>query len=162
MKNYTKKPITIQAFQFTGSNSAEINQWANSQFKTTEAGLIIPTLEGDHTATPGDYIIQGIKGEYYPCKPDIFEASYSDEGASNATQLISDLNSQIKGNPALVEFVGDFIEAMCIGAIKGDNREPAVYYPSRNTAAIEAAKAVGFKVHKAPDGMEFDTVMITL
>jgi hypothetical protein len=38
--------------------------------------LIIPTLEGDHTAITGDWIIKGIKGEFYPCKPDIFEKTY--------------------------------------------------------------------------------------
>lgn len=38
--------------------------------------LLIPTLEGDHTARPGDYIIRGVKGEFYPCKPDIFEMTY--------------------------------------------------------------------------------------
>ena len=39
-------------------------------------GIVIPTLEGDHLASPGDWIIKGVKGEFYPCKPDIFEATY--------------------------------------------------------------------------------------
>jgi hypothetical protein len=41
-----------------------------------EGTLTIPTLEGDHEARPGDYIIRGVKGEFYPCKPDIFEMTY--------------------------------------------------------------------------------------
>ena len=41
-----------------------------------QSGLVIPTLEGDHLAEPGDWIIKGVKGEFYPCKPDIFAATY--------------------------------------------------------------------------------------
>jgi hypothetical protein len=40
--------------------------------------LVIPTLEGEHTASIGDYIIRGVKGEFYPCKPDIFMATYEE------------------------------------------------------------------------------------
>jgi hypothetical protein len=42
----------------------------------TRGGLIIKTLEGEHIATIGDYIIKGVSGEFYPCKPDIFEQTY--------------------------------------------------------------------------------------
>lgn len=52
--------------------------------------LVIPTLEGDHLALENDYIIKGIKGEFYPCKPDIFEASYDEGRHSNATGHIFD------------------------------------------------------------------------
>ncbi|UYQ70981.1 hypothetical protein OF122_13025 [Pelagibacterium flavum] len=41
-----------------------------------ESGLVIPTLEGDHLARPGDWVIKGVQGEFYPCKPDIFAATY--------------------------------------------------------------------------------------
>lgn len=58
-KNYRKKPLTIQAVQ-------------------TKNQLMIHTLEGNMLADKGDYIIKGIKGEYYPCKPEIFEQSYED------------------------------------------------------------------------------------
>ena len=44
-----------------------------------KGGLIIKTLEGEHLASIGDYIIKGIQGEFYPCKPDIFEATYEEE-----------------------------------------------------------------------------------
>lgn len=44
--------------------------------KPEKGDLVIETLEGNMRASPGDFIIRGIKGEYYPCKPDIFEATY--------------------------------------------------------------------------------------
>lgn len=48
--------------------------------------LVIPTLEGPHIASPGDWIIQGVQGEFYPCKPDIFEATYEPVEASAAPE----------------------------------------------------------------------------
>lgn len=60
MNKYRKKPVVIEAYQI-GFDEAE---------------QIIPTLEGDMRASPGDWIIIGVKGEVYPCKPDIFEMTY--------------------------------------------------------------------------------------
>lgn len=76
MKKYTKKPVTIEAVQWTG-NLEEIQPFVPSE-KLYMAGdtLRIRTLEGDHTANVGDYIIKGVKGEFYPCKPDIFALTY--------------------------------------------------------------------------------------
>ncbi|MEE8208960.1 MAG: hypothetical protein V3T88_08435 [Nitrosomonadaceae bacterium] len=87
MSKYTKLPVEIEAIQFNGSSThaMEIKQWIDSNIKPYEgesfhtadiANLTIPTLEGDMTASPGDYIIKGVKGEFYPCKPDIFEMTY--------------------------------------------------------------------------------------
>lgn len=59
---------TLQAF------GAPLKEW--KWLGGAKPGLVIPTLEGDHLAEPGDWIIRGVKGEYYPCKPDIFEATY--------------------------------------------------------------------------------------
>ena len=86
MQKYRKKPVVIEAMKFNGmSNAIECIDFTN---KTSHAlsekengvvkswHLIIPTLEGSMTANVGDYIIKGIKGEFYPCKPDIFEATY--------------------------------------------------------------------------------------
>jgi hypothetical protein len=75
MKKYKKKPIIIEAIQVTGKNGFEITQWSNGLVNNN---LQIKTLEGVMTANIGDYIIKGIKGEFYPCKPDIFEATYED------------------------------------------------------------------------------------
>lgn len=92
MAKYRKKPVVIEAFQFGAEN---IPDWfmdavtANTVVlhcdNENERGpfdecinqvAIIHTLEGDHLANSGDYIIKGIKGELYPCKPDIFSATY--------------------------------------------------------------------------------------
>ena len=79
---YRKKPVVIEAFQFDGClKQCYIPEWA---FKAVEEDVIyvdngvvkIATLEGDHTVSFGDYIIQGVQGELYPCKPDIFEKRY--------------------------------------------------------------------------------------
>jgi len=48
----------------------------NGEFRWTENGAVIATLEGDHIANPDDWIIQGVNGELYPCKPDIFDKTY--------------------------------------------------------------------------------------
>lgn len=79
---YRKKPVVIEAIQFTGSNLAECLIFTGVSKDSAEGcqamglPLIISTMEGDMTASPGDYIIKGVKGEFYPCKPDIFAASY--------------------------------------------------------------------------------------
>lgn len=85
IQKFRKKPVVIEAVQFDGTPAG-----ANAVFDAFDipggkfvpapdlrtGTLTIPTLEGDHTANGGDWIIRGIKGEYYPCKPDIFLATY--------------------------------------------------------------------------------------
>ena len=79
---YRKKPVIIEAVQFTGKNQSEIKKFTDGQAvtvpmsKSLEPAMIIPTLEGDHRADKGDFIIKGVKGEFYPCKPEIFEETY--------------------------------------------------------------------------------------
>jgi hypothetical protein len=77
---FRKKPVVIDAVIWTGSNTEEVSDFCKGGLKfsagDTHLGLTIPTLEGDHQANPGDYIIRGVKGEYYPCKPDIFVMTY--------------------------------------------------------------------------------------
>ena len=75
---FRKKPVTIEAIQWNGSNVTELYAFTKGvdDVRYSDDTLIIPTLEGDMVATKGDWIIKGIKGEYYPCKPDIFEATY--------------------------------------------------------------------------------------
>lgn len=89
MPLFRKKPVVIEAVRWTVDNLDEVLALASTHADLlrkdfTAAGggvilggaLIIPTLEGDHQANPGDWIIKGVKGEIYPCKPDIFEATY--------------------------------------------------------------------------------------
>ena len=88
MAKYRKKPVVIEAVQWTGDNLREIidftglhesaKKWTWEEYEKVVAlqGLKIFTLEGPLNASPGDYIIKGVQGEFYPCKPDIFEATY--------------------------------------------------------------------------------------
>lgn len=78
---YRKKPIVIEAYLLTTQNMDELESWCGGSIRGVslppeERVIAIQTLEGEMRAGVGDYIICGIKGEFYPCKPDIFEASY--------------------------------------------------------------------------------------
>jgi len=101
---YRKRPIVIEAVQWSGCNHIEMENFLAKQSDTQlpvpdnytelyggefrlslgdnyaiqDGTLIIKTLEGQHAATIGDYIICGVAGEYYPCKPDIFIATYEE------------------------------------------------------------------------------------
>ena len=83
MPQFRKKPVVIEAIQFTGHNYAAVCAFAGQgilpwEFRPKdEAGtVVIHTLEGEMEAQPGDWIIRGVKGEFYPCKPDIFAQTY--------------------------------------------------------------------------------------
>lgn len=82
MPKFRKKPVVIEAVQFRGGeHSYEMDQLvggpSSSNIRYLEDGtMLIKTLEGEMTAQPGDWIIRGVKGELYPCKPDIFAATY--------------------------------------------------------------------------------------
>ena len=80
VKDYMKKQVMVQAIVWTGININEISEFITGQefYETTTDELIIKTLEGDMRADIGDYVIKGVKGEFYPCKPDIFEMSYEE------------------------------------------------------------------------------------
>jgi len=90
---YRKKPVVIEAMLWVGDNVDEALVFVGDPSKLPQAPddphvspglghtpglgtLDIPTLEGTMTASPGDWIIKGVKGEFYPCKPDIFDATY--------------------------------------------------------------------------------------
>lgn len=88
MHIFRKKPVTIAAIQWTGSNFEEIKAFFGQDLERClelteitpnleiKSNLTIKTLEGNFIALPDDFIIRGVKGEYYPCKPDIFEQTY--------------------------------------------------------------------------------------
>jgi len=75
MAQFRKKPVIIEAVQFHG-NFEEIEAFVGGDAEYREGKLLVATLEGPLWASPLDWIIKGVKGEYYPCKPDIFEATY--------------------------------------------------------------------------------------
>ena len=82
VRQYQKKPVAVEAVQLTRENYEQVMEWMKISVRyslnadNTLEHLTIPTLEGDHRAKPGDYIIKGVKGEFCPCKPDIFEMTY--------------------------------------------------------------------------------------
>lgn len=86
MKKYRKKPVTIEAVKWNGYNLEEVKRFTGNHAgvkygeKDGEviADLFIHTLEGDMHASKGDYIIKGVRGEFYPCKPDIFNQTYEE------------------------------------------------------------------------------------
>lgn len=75
---FRKKPVSIYAMHFVGDNHGYVTSWVGNDARVDGENIIIKTLEGDHTANPGDWIIRGVQGEFYPCKPNIFEATYED------------------------------------------------------------------------------------
>lgn len=92
---YRKKPVVIEAIQYTGNNIVEIIKFMQERangdksrylrYNAKKREYFIPTLEGEHKLTEGDYVICGIKGEFYPCKPDIFEQTYEKADSENLT-----------------------------------------------------------------------------
>jgi hypothetical protein len=75
---YRKKPVVIEAVQWTGGNPDALTRFVGQDLHWSDEGEpLVDTLEGDAlTAAVDDYIIKGIQGEFYPCKPDIFEQTY--------------------------------------------------------------------------------------
>lgn len=95
---YRKKPIIIEAIQWNENNLEEVMKFIGSEFKYDEnteyatnkfvyfkftKRLLLHTLEGTMEVSKNDYIIKGVKGEFYPCKPDIFEQTYEKVGVNN-------------------------------------------------------------------------------
>ena len=87
IKKYVKKPIVIEAVQFNGYNFGEVYDWVyNTNIyldrkyskECYKENFLVKTLEGDMNASIGDFIIKGVNGEFYPCKPDIFEKTYQE------------------------------------------------------------------------------------
>lgn len=89
VKKYRKKPVVIEAMRLSKDNARDACDWIRSQIVRGEANVstrgtaftdsgevLIDTLEGEMTASIGDWIIRGVQGEFYPCKPQIFESTY--------------------------------------------------------------------------------------
>ncbi len=84
-KTYRKKPVEIEAIQFTGDNGEQVAEWCDGTFETITCHgegpptvVFIDTLEGRMSANRGDFVIRGVQGEFYPCKPDIFAKTYDE------------------------------------------------------------------------------------
>lgn len=82
-QKFRKKPVVIEAIQWDGKNFKEILDFVGGiehrdLLAFHQNDLHIKTLEGEHKANINDWIIKGVKGEFYPCKPDIFEETYEE------------------------------------------------------------------------------------
>lgn len=79
-KKYTKKPITVEAVQYTGENEAEVTAFTNRH--ACESAfykcMTMPGPDGDYFIYAGDFVIKGVEGELYPCKPSAFHKTYSE------------------------------------------------------------------------------------
>lgn len=78
---WRKKPVVVAAMQTSEDTAHDVLLWirqggGRGNFAAVHGGLEIYTLEGDMLADPGDWVIRGVQGEFYPCKSDIFEATY--------------------------------------------------------------------------------------
>lgn len=111
---WRKKPVVIEARQYTRESREEIIAWCDAgHLGMDDDGapyelkhLLIHTLEGDHRAALGDWIIKGVKGEFYPCKPDIFEATYEAVSAAEGNEAEA---AAPKPDPAIAELVRPII-----------------------------------------------------
>lgn len=85
-RKFRKKPVVIEARRFEANEiheQFEVADWCNGKLRGTMLSadlrvIQINTLEGEMDAYVGDWIIKGVKGEFYPCKPDIFEMTYEE------------------------------------------------------------------------------------
>lgn len=127
---FRKKPVVIEAVHLTDAtihaaysfvfdspaldSRIAADKWADYENLVRAEGLRIPTLEGEMRASIGDWIIKGVKGEFYPCKPDIFEATYEPAGlAANAEEV--ELKGEGRWVPVserLPELFGSYIAAV--------------------------------------------------
>lgn len=85
IKKYRKKPVEIEAIQYIGNNVEEVEEFVGNQLlrynntqEENDYSLGIPTLECIMKASVGDYIIRGVRNEFYPCKPEIFRITYDE------------------------------------------------------------------------------------
>jgi hypothetical protein len=96
IEKYRKKPVMIEALQWDGMNYDEISKFVGSNIlhNSKKETIEIHTLEGNMTASKGDYIIRGVDGEFYPCKPDVFKKTY--EKATSEPSSGSELTEEQK------------------------------------------------------------------
>ena len=150
MQKFVKKPVVVEAYQFDG-NIRSIDNFPISEvgkFKvSSENGqycLTIPTLEGDMKALPGDWIIKGVNGEYYHCKPDVFEKSYNVVEDNNGILSEGEKRVRTTFNVLSLETV-DIAKQLMAEAInllsRDQNDVASYYYDSINTTQYRELSA---------------------
>jgi len=77
-----KRPLVVDAYRYDGDNAVDIAHWAGqpNAYITLRGDLVIRTFEGDHKAEPGDYVMRGTRGEFYPIKPEVYDDVYEPVG----------------------------------------------------------------------------------
>ena len=140
MQKFVKKPVVIEAIQYDGANITEIETFVGEKLPTIMtsdlgAQLVISTLEGDMKASKGDYIIKGIKGEFYPCKPDIFKSTYNVIEDNNG--ILSEGEKRVRTNfnvsAAKTVDTAKQLMAEAINLLSRDQNDVASYYYDFNT-----------------------------
>ncbi len=121
MQKFVKKPVVIEAIQYDGANITEIETFVRGKLPTIMtsdlgAQLVISTLEGDMKVTKGDYVIKGVKGEFYPCKPDIFKQSYNIVEKNNGVLTEGEKRVRKSFNPSALKRV-EYFKSITASAI---------------------------------------------
>ena len=149
MQKFVKKPVVVEAIQYNGINITEVESFLVSKLPTVwssveDTQLIIPTLEGDMKVSKGDYIIKGIKGEFYPCKPDVFKSTYNVVEDNNGILSEGEKRVRTTFNVLSLETV-DIAKQLMAEAInllsRDQNDVASYYYDSINTTQYRELSA---------------------
>ena len=135
MQKFVKKPVVIEAIQYDGANITEIESFVGAKLPTIMtsdlgAQLVIPTLEGDMKVSKGDYVIKGIKGEFYPCKPDVFKSTYNVVEDNNGILSEGEKRVRTNFNVSSLKIVDETKQLMAkaINLLSTDQNSVASYY----------------------------------
>ena len=135
MQKFVKKPVVIEAIQYNGINITEIESFVGAKLPTVGLSdvatrLVLPTLEGDMKVSKGDYVIKGIKGEFYPCKPDVFKSTYNVVEDNNGILSEGEKRVRTTFNVLSLETVdiAKQLMAEAINLLSRDQNDVASYY----------------------------------
>ena len=138
MQKFVKKPVVIEAIQYNGENIEAIEDFVGKKLSTVmssdvDVKLIIPTLEGYMKASKGDYIIKGIKGEIYPCKPDVFKSTYNVVEDNNGILSEGEKRVRTNFNVSSSKLVDEAKQLMAkaINLLSNDQNDVSSYYYNR-------------------------------
>ena len=135
MQKFVKKPVVIEAIQYDGTNITEIESFVGEKlsiiiFSVEDTQLVIPTLEGYMKISKGDYVIKGIKGEFYPCKPDVFKSTYNVVEDNNG--ILSEGEKRVRTNfnvsSSKTVDTAKQLMAEAINLLSRDQNDVASYY----------------------------------
>ena len=135
MQKFVKKPVVIEAIQYNGMNITEVESFVGAKLPTVwlsveETQLILSTLEGDMKVSKGDYVIKGIKGEFYPCKPDVFKSTYNVVEDNNG--ILSEGEKRVRTNfnvsSSKAVDAAKQLMAEAINLLSRDQNDVASYY----------------------------------